>query len=231
MRVAQVLVDSGLVHLDRPFEYLVPEDLDETAQPGVRVKVRFAGRDLAGYVVERSDVAEHTGRLAPIRTVVSPEQVLTPEVLELAATIIVAVATLIDLPALGRTWRYSRTDFGAMLATIVLLMGVKRLGDVASELVAAHPASGETFELSAIAAVVLGGTLVLSTLNRNPRAWLLGIVAAILAVTWVIFILAERVDRLLGETGRSVLTRLLGVILSALAVQFVADGVRTLMAA
>jgi len=40
----------------------------------------------------------------------------------LAATIIVAVATLIDFPALGRTWRYSRTDFGAMLATIVLTL-------------------------------------------------------------------------------------------------------------
>ncbi|MBW7472047.1 sulfate permease [Marinobacter sp. M216] len=37
----------------------------------------------------------------------------------LAATIIVAVSTLIDLPALGRTWRYSRPDFGAMLATIL----------------------------------------------------------------------------------------------------------------
>tara|TARA_R110002111_G_scaffold99629_3_gene154319 strand:- start:8880 stop:10613 length:1734 start_codon:yes stop_codon:yes gene_type:complete len=40
----------------------------------------------------------------------------------LAATIIVAVATLIDLPALGRTWRYSRTDFGAMLVTILLTL-------------------------------------------------------------------------------------------------------------
>ncbi|MDO6824306.1 SulP family inorganic anion transporter [Marinobacter sp. 1_MG-2023] len=40
----------------------------------------------------------------------------------LAATIIVAVATLVDLPALGRTWRYSRTDFGAMLVTIVLTL-------------------------------------------------------------------------------------------------------------
>ncbi|GHD41066.1 sulfate permease, SulP family [Marinobacter persicus] len=40
----------------------------------------------------------------------------------LAATIIVAVTTLIDLPALGRTYRYSRTDFGAMLATIVLTL-------------------------------------------------------------------------------------------------------------
>ena len=41
----------------------------------------------------------------------------------LAATIIVAVSTLIDIPALRRTLRYSRTDFGAMLATIVLTLG------------------------------------------------------------------------------------------------------------
>ncbi|MDP4548044.1 SulP family inorganic anion transporter [Marinobacter sp. MDS2] len=40
----------------------------------------------------------------------------------LAATIIVAVVTLVDLPALRRTFRYSRTDFGAMLATIVLTL-------------------------------------------------------------------------------------------------------------
>ncbi|MFP3976560.1 SulP family inorganic anion transporter [Marinobacter sp. KMM 10035] len=40
----------------------------------------------------------------------------------LAATIIVAVASLIDLPALKRTWRYSRADFGAMLATILLTL-------------------------------------------------------------------------------------------------------------
>ena len=37
-------------------------------------------------------------------------------------------------------------------------------------------------------------------------------------------------DKVLGETGRSILTRLLGVILSALAVQFVADGVKALAA-
>jgi multiple antibiotic resistance protein len=44
------------------------------------------------------------------------------------------------------------------------------------------------------------------------------------------FSLAERVEGLLGATGRTVLTRLLGVILSALAVQFVADGVKALAA-
>ena len=47
----------------------------------------------------------------------------------------------------------------------------------------------------------------------------------------LVFLLAERVDRILGETGRSILTRLLGVLLAALAVQFVADGIRALMAA
>ncbi|MDX1456953.1 MAG: sulfate permease [Marinobacter sp.] len=41
----------------------------------------------------------------------------------LAATIIVAVMGLIDLPALVRTWRYSKVDFAAMLATILLTLG------------------------------------------------------------------------------------------------------------
>src|SRR5699024_10214098 len=45
----------------------------------------------------------------------------------LAATIIVAVLSLIDLGAIKRTWLYSRSDFFAMLATIVctLLQGVE----------------------------------------------------------------------------------------------------------
>ncbi|MDR9439864.1 MAG: SulP family inorganic anion transporter, partial [Halomonas sp.] len=40
----------------------------------------------------------------------------------LAATIIVAVATLIDLPAIKRTWAYSRADGVAMLATLILTL-------------------------------------------------------------------------------------------------------------
>ena len=40
-------------------------------------------------------------------------------------------------------------------------------------------------------------------------------------------IIADRVDRFLGATGRAILTRLLGVILAALAVQFVLDGIRS----
>lgn len=63
------------------------------------------------------------------------------------------------------------------------------------------------------------------------RAALIGILFAIVALTYGVYLLAERVEGLLGATGRTVLTRLLGVILSALAVQFVADGVKALAAA
>lgn len=57
------------------------------------------------------------------------------------------------------------------------------------------------------------------------------IVAINLAVAWLVLLLAERSERFLGVTGRIVLTRLLGVILAALAVQFVVDGVTALMRA
>jgi primosomal protein N' (replication factor Y) len=79
--VALVLVDVGLPHLDRSFEYLVPASLADLAVPGARVKVRFAGQDVDGYVLARAATAGHDGTLAPLRKVVSPESVLTPQVL------------------------------------------------------------------------------------------------------------------------------------------------------
>ena len=78
--VARVCVDLAPPHLDRPFEYLVPEGLDAAARPGVRVKVRFAGQDVDGWLLERVDHAEHEGRQLPLRRVVSDEPVVTPPV-------------------------------------------------------------------------------------------------------------------------------------------------------
>ncbi|MGH3357096.1 MAG: primosome assembly protein PriA, partial [Nocardioidaceae bacterium] len=78
--VARVLVDVGLAHLDRPFDYLVTEDIAGDVRPGCRVKVRFAGKEVAGYVLDRVDTSEHTGQLSAVKRLVSATPVLSPEV-------------------------------------------------------------------------------------------------------------------------------------------------------
>ena len=58
--------------------------------------------------------------------------------------------------------------------------------------------------------------------------WLIslyGVAALVMAACFVSFLMAERISRLMGVTGRAVLSRLLGIILAALAVQFMIDGV------
>jgi multiple antibiotic resistance protein len=62
-------------------------------------------------------------------------------------------------------------------------------------------------------------------------AILIAVVMAVCALCLGVFLLANRVDRLLGITGNVVSSRLLGVLLAALAVQYVIDGVRVLLPA
>jgi multiple antibiotic resistance protein len=57
-------------------------------------------------------------------------------------------------------------------------------------------------------------------------AVLLVVVVVVMAACLISFLAAERIGKLLGVTGNVVSSRLLGVILAALAVQYVVDGVR-----
>jgi multiple antibiotic resistance protein len=65
----------------------------------------------------------------------------------------------------------------------------------------------------------------------NPMliAILIGVVVLVAAACFVAFLFAERIGRAIGLTGNIVLSRLLGVLLAALAVQYVVDGVRTVL--
>jgi len=85
-RVARVLLDSPLPQLDRLLDYRVPEELADTAAPGVRVKVplRSAGRVSNGFLIELVDKADFVGTLSDLDTVVSPVPVLSPELWTLA---------------------------------------------------------------------------------------------------------------------------------------------------
>ena len=77
--VARLMVDVALPHLDRPFDYAVPAELDELVVPGARVRVRFAGRLVDAYVLERGARTDHAGALAMIERAVGGEPVLTAE--------------------------------------------------------------------------------------------------------------------------------------------------------
>lgn len=57
----------------------------------------------------------------------------------------------------------------------------------------------------------------------------LAMAAVVLGLTWIALWLAEPLGRALGRTGVNVVTRVLGVLLAALAVQYVADGVRAFL--
>ena len=109
--VARVAVDIPLAHLDRPFDYLVPERLAAQALPGVRVRVRFAGQLTDGFVLDRVDASDHPGRLAWLDRVVSPERVLTPEVAGLARAVADRYAgTLADVLRLAIPPRHAAVE-------------------------------------------------------------------------------------------------------------------------
>lgn len=77
--IARVLPLLGMPHLDRLFDYEVPEKFADDAQPGTRVRVRFAGRLVDAIVIERRRTTDHQGTLASIQRLISPQVVCTPE--------------------------------------------------------------------------------------------------------------------------------------------------------
>lgn len=109
--VAHVVLDLQPAHLDQAYDYLVPVTMADEAQPGVRVKARFGRQDVAGYVVARQETSDHDGRLVPLRKVVSGEQVLTPQVLDLCRAVANRYAgTLADVLRLALPPRHARVE-------------------------------------------------------------------------------------------------------------------------
>lgn len=109
--IARVIVDTPLPHLDRPFDYLVPLAMDAAAVPGCRVRVRFAGKLVDGFLLERVENTEHTGRLAFLERVVSAEAVLTPEIAGLARAVADRYAgTMSDVLRLAVPPRHAKVE-------------------------------------------------------------------------------------------------------------------------
>ena len=80
---ARMWVDSGVFHLDTPYDYAVPEELSSTVVTGVRVQVPFNGREVEGVVLERLEVSQTSGRIKAISKLLSPHPVATMQSLKL----------------------------------------------------------------------------------------------------------------------------------------------------
>lgn len=105
------MVDVPLPHLDRPFDYLVPDALDAQVRAGSRVRVRFAGRLVDAYVLERCAESDHEGSLAFVERAVGSEAVLTTE----TAALFRAVAdrwagSFVDVVRLGVPSRHAGAE-------------------------------------------------------------------------------------------------------------------------
>ncbi|MGE2813568.1 primosomal protein N' [Mycobacterium heidelbergense] len=109
--IARVLPMLSVPHLDREFDYLVSAEQSDDAQPGVRVRVRFHGRLVDAFVLERRNDTDHAGKLGWLDRVVSPEPVLTAEIRRLVDAVAARYAgTRPDVLRLAVPARHARVE-------------------------------------------------------------------------------------------------------------------------
>jgi primosomal protein N' (replication factor Y) (superfamily II helicase) len=109
--IARVLPMLSVPHLDREFDYLVSAEQSDDAQPGVRVRVRFHGRLVDAFVLERRWDTDHDGKLGWLDRVVSAERVLTPDVRRLADAVAARYAgTRADVLRLAIPPRHAKVE-------------------------------------------------------------------------------------------------------------------------
>ncbi|WP_428515969.1 MarC family protein [Roseovarius sp.] len=85
-----------------------------------------------------------------------------------------------------------------------------------------------------LAIPLIGGpgaiTTVILLAGQQPGieglAWVIGVMLSVVTLVFLLFLTAGLLERALGRTGINVITRLLGMLLAALAVQFVLDGLK-----
>jgi multiple antibiotic resistance protein len=160
----------------------------------------------------------------------------------IAAGILAGAALVGDhlLNTLGISLPAFRIAGGLLLFSIAseMVFGVRiqRQSETAEQALEEHVRNIAAFPLAI--PLMAGPGAITATVLLSGRAaaqpmllvMLIGVVALVVLACLVVFFAAARIEKLLGITGNVVLSRLLGVLLAALAVQFVVDGVRALLA-
>jgi multiple antibiotic resistance protein len=160
----------------------------------------------------------------------------------IAGAILIGTALIGDwlLHTLSISLPAFRIAGGLLLFSIAsqMVFGVRlrRESEEAEEAVEEHVRNIAAFPLAipllAGPGAITATVLLAGRAGGNPMliAILIGVVVLVAAACLIAFLFAERIGRAIGLTGNIVLSRLLGVLLAALAVQYVVDGVRATFA-
>jgi MarC family membrane protein len=159
----------------------------------------------------------------------------------IAGSILIGVALIGDwlLSVLAISLSAFRIAGGLLLFSIAteMVFGVRmrREGEVAEQAVEERARNIAAFPL-AIPLMAGPGAITATVLlaGRAERSLLLlavliAVVVLVAAACYLAFLSSARLGRILGVTGNIVLSRLLGVLLAALAVQYVVDGIRAIL--
>jgi len=124
----------------------------------------------------------------------------------------------------------------SIASEMVFGVRMRREGEAAEQAVEEHARDIAAFPLAipllAGPGAITATVLLAGRANGDPLllACLIAVVVAVAAASLAVFLFALPISTLLGRTGNIVLSRLLGVLLAALAVQYVVDGIRTILA-
>lgn len=85
-KIAKIAVSSAVYVIDQPYDYLIPNEMEESIQPGVRVLVPFGSgnRGTDGVVLAVEEESQHGGALKAIDACLDERPVLTEKAIQLA---------------------------------------------------------------------------------------------------------------------------------------------------
>jgi multiple antibiotic resistance protein len=158
----------------------------------------------------------------------------------IAAAILVGAAIVGDwlLTRLGISLSAFRIAGGLLLFSIAseMVFGVRierqsRTAEQAIEDVRHIAAFPLAIPLMAGPGAITATVLLAAQVDAKPLYLLalIGMIVVVITLCVAVFLVASRIGPLLGTTANVVLSRLLGVLLAALAVQFVIDGIRAII--
>lgn len=176
------------------------------------------------------------------RSFSEPHRARTAKVAAFSAFLVISLSALLGLQIIG-FFGISLASFQVGGGLLLLMSAIQMLGAEPAESKAqdidegAHRAdTGSSIAVVPLTIPLLTGPATISTMviyaEKTVKWWELGVLVLYGVVvglaTLMVFSAAERIGRFLGQTGINVMTRLMGLILAAIAVEVMADGLGTL---